>query len=89
MYRALEIISKVSDFIQKQLYKNSQKITSSNADVHFYDITNFYCETEEDDEITKTGILKEYRPSLIVEVVLFMNTKCDTISLLITFKRYS
>lgn len=73
-YRALEIISKESDFIQEQLYKNSQKIISRNTDVLYYDCTNFYFEIEEDDDFRKYGVSKENRPNPIVEMGLFMDT---------------
>ena len=40
--RALEIISKESDYIQSQLYNNSKKIIKRNNKVLFYDCTNFF-----------------------------------------------
>lgn len=72
-YRALEIISQEFDFIQEQLYKNSQKLVSRNTDVLYYDCTNFYFEIEEDDEFRKYGVSKENRPNPIVEMGLFMD----------------
>ena len=72
-YKALEIISQESDFIQEQLYKNFQKLVSRNTDVLYYDCTNFYFEIEEDDEFRKYGVSKENRPNPIVEMGLFMD----------------
>ena len=73
-YRALEIMSQESDFIQEQLYKNSQRIISRNTNVFYYDCTNFYFEIEEDDEFRKYVVSKENRPNPIVEMGLFMDT---------------
>lgn len=40
-YRALEVISKENDFIQSQLYKNSQDVIQRNSKILYYDCTNF------------------------------------------------
>ena len=40
--RALEIISKESDYIQSQLYINSNKIFKRNKKILYYDCTNFF-----------------------------------------------
>ena len=71
--RALEIISKESDFIQAELYKNSLKYSQRNDKVLFYDCTNYYFEIEEDDDFRKYGKNKENRPNPIVGMGLFMD----------------
>ena len=71
--RALEIISKESDFIQSELYKNSLKYSQRNDKVLFYDCTNYYFEIEEDDNFRKYGKNKENRPNPIVGMGLFMD----------------
>ena len=71
--RALEIISKESDFIQAELYKNSLKYSQRNDKVLFYDCTNYYFEIEEDDDFRKYGKSKENRPNPIVGMGLFMD----------------
>ena len=71
--RALEIISKESDFIQSELYKNSLKYSQRNDKVLFYDCTNYYFEIEEDDDFRKYGKNKENRPNPIVGMGLFMD----------------
>ena len=71
--RALEIISKESDFIQAELYKNSLKCSQRNDKVLFYDCTNYYFEIEEDDDFRKYGKSKENRPNPIVGMGLFMD----------------
>ena len=71
--RALEIISKESDFIQSELYKNTLKYAKRNDKVLFYDCTNYYFEIETEDDFRKYGKSKEHRPNPIVEMGLFMD----------------
>lgn len=72
-YRALAILSKESTRIQSQLYKNSQKVSSRNNRVLYYDCTNFFFEIEEEDKLRKYGKSKENRPNPIVQMGLFMD----------------
>ena len=71
--RALEVISKESDFIQSELYKNSLLYSKRNDKVLFYDCTNFYFEIEEEDNFRKYGKSKENRPNPIVGMGLFLD----------------
>ena len=73
IYRALEIISKESDFIQSELYKNSSKYCERNNRVLYYDCTNFFFEIEQEDDLRKYGVSKEHRPNPIVQMGLFMD----------------
>ena len=73
IYRALEVISKESDFIQSELYKNSSKYCERNNRVLYYDCTNFFFEIEQDDDFRKYGVSKEHRPNPIVQMGLFMD----------------
>ena len=71
--RALEVISKESDFIQSELYKNSLKYSERNHKILFYDCTNYYFEIEQNDDIRKYGKSKEHRPNPIIGMGLFMD----------------
>ena len=71
--RGLEVISKESDFIQSELYKNSLKYSKRNDKILFYDCTNYYFEIEEEDDFRKYGKSKEHRPNPIVSMGLFMD----------------
>jgi len=72
-YRALEVISKENDFIQSQLYKNSQDVIQRNSKILYYDCTNFFFEIEQEDGIRQYGHSKENRPNPIVQMGLFMD----------------
>ena len=71
--RALEIISKESDFIQATLYSNSCKYMKRNNKILYYDCTNFFFEINEEDDLRKYGNSKENRPNPIVQMGLFMD----------------
>jgi len=40
----------------------------------YYDVTNYYFEIDEQDELRKKGVSKEHRPNPIVQMGLFMDT---------------
>ena len=71
--RALEKVCLESDFIQSQLYNNSCNYKPRNNRILYYDLTNFFFEIEEEDELRKYGVSKEHRPNPIVQFGLFMD----------------
>ena len=62
-----------SDFIQEELYFNSNFVHPRNKKVLYYDCTNYYFEIEQDDDFRKYGKSKESRPNPIVTMGLFMD----------------
>lgn len=73
LYRALSVLAEESDFIQEELYKNSNFIHPLNSKILYYDCTNYYFEIEAEDDIKKYGKSKEHRPNPIVTMGLFMD----------------
>lgn len=73
MYRALEFLATEDDYIQSQLYANTQKFSQRNDRVLYYDCTNFFFEIEQEDNLRKYGASKEHRPNPIVEMGLLMD----------------
>lgn len=73
VYRALSVMAEESDFIQEELYKNSNFVHPRNKKVLYYDCTNYYFETEQEDELRRYGKSKEHRPNPIVTMGLFMD----------------
>ena len=73
IYRALDVISKESDFIQSWLYNHNKSVDIKNSNVLFYDCTNFYFEITEEDDLRKYGHSKENRPNPIVQLGMFMD----------------
>ena len=83
VYRALDIISKEKENIEKWCYEKSLKIIKNrNTKILYYDCTNYFFELELEDEdnlatgkkgLRKYGKNKENRPLPIVEMGLFID----------------
>ena len=73
VYRALSVLAEENDFIQSELYKNSQKVIERRNDILYYDCTNYYFELEEADELRRYGKSKQHQPLPIVGMGLFMD----------------
>ena len=81
IYRALTVLAEESDYIQAELYRNSNYIHKRNTRVlyydctnyYFYDCTNYYFEIEQERGDAKYGKNKENKPNPIVGMGLFMD----------------
>lgn len=83
--RALSVIAKEFDTIQAELYEFSKQVISRKTGILYYDCTNFYFETEEEDDISnedadkediaarKYGYSKQHQPSPLVQMGMFMD----------------
>ena len=83
--RALSVIAVEFDSIQSELYKFSSQVVRRKTGVLYYDCTNFYFETEQEDPVSnqeadgkdiaarKYGISKQHQPSPLVQMGLFMD----------------
>lgn len=74
IYRALEVLASESDFIQSKLYSNSLNVYNRKKGILYYDCTNFFFETEEEDGLKQYGVSKEHRPNPLVQMGLFMDS---------------
>lgn len=73
VYRALSVMAEESDYIQEELYRNSNFVHHRNTKILYYDCTNYYFEIEEESGDKKYGKNKEHRPNPIVTMGLFMD----------------
>lgn len=86
MYRSLSLLSGHINMIQAHMYRNSKKLLDRKERVLYFDCSNYYFETEENDvdridketgefmeALRKRGKSKEHRPSPIVQMGLFMD----------------
>jgi transposase len=73
IYRALSLLSKEMDIIQASVYKNSLKIGKRKDQVIYYDCTNYFFESEEENGLRQYGVSKEHRPNPIVQMGMFMD----------------
>ena len=72
IYRGLEYLAKEFDYIQEQLFDRSNKIINRDYKVIYYDCTNFFFYTLEN-EFQKNGISKQHQPYPLVQMGLFMD----------------
>lgn len=73
IYRGLSVLAQEMDYIQSEVYKNSNFVINRDNRVLYYDCTNFYFEIEQADEFRKYGKSKEHRPNPLVQMGLFMD----------------
>ena len=85
VYRSLDTFSLLSEEIQLQIHHSVTKSVGRTGALVFYDVTNYYFETDLDDEplemdgesipaFRNRGPRKEKRPNPIVQMGLFMDT---------------
>lgn len=85
VYLALGVMARESNYIQNEIYHNTQAVEKRNTGVVYYDSSNYYFEIEKDDKdrigrdgsvrlgLRKYGHSKENRPNPIVQCGLFMD----------------
>lgn len=72
IYRTLSYLSSEIDKIQEELFDYSNKVIDRNYQVIYYDCTNYFFYTEEDD-FKRYGISKQHQPLPLVQMGLFMD----------------
>ena len=73
IYRALSVLADECDYIQAELYRNSNFIHKRNTTILYYDCTNYYFEIEQERGDAKYGKCKENRPNPIIGMGMFMD----------------
>ena len=73
VYRALDVLGNECDFIQSEVYKNSHFLGTRNDRILYYDCSDYYFETEQEDGSKKYGKSKEHWPNPIIQMGLFMD----------------
>ena len=73
IYRALPVLAEESDYIQSQLYRNSNFIHKRDDHILYYDCTNYNFEIEPEDRSKKYRQSIENRSNPIIGMGLFMN----------------
>lgn len=74
VYRCLSFLNKQKDNLQLWMHKRIQEQYERNTSLVYYDVTNYYFEIDEQDEMRRKGVSKEHRPDPIVQMGLFMDT---------------
>ena len=84
IYRCLTFFHKHSKALQVWLNGRIKMLYGRDSTLVYYDVTNYYFEIDETDELRKKGVSKEHRPNPIVQMGLFM----DAAGLPITFQLF-
>lgn len=74
IYGFLSIIAKYADDLQIHLHDKIKQLYGRTTELVYYDVTNYYFEIDEQDEMKKRGVSKEHRPDPIIQMGLFMDT---------------
>lgn len=76
IYRALSVLAEENEYIQAEMYRNSNMIMKRDRNILYYDCSNYYFEIEQEDleGYRKYGKSKEHRPNPIVQMGLFMDS---------------
>ena len=74
IYNALTYIEPFKEQLQAYIYNHIQEQYKPNNDCIFYDVTNYYFEIDDNDDLRKKGVCKEHRPNPIIQMGLFMDS---------------
>ena len=84
VYDALTHFHEISDELVKHLHENVTKQYNRSTDLVYYDVTNYYFETDKADELRKKGLSKENKRKPIVQMGLLL----DRMGLPISYKLF-
>ena len=74
VYRTLDVLNECSEKIVNRMnLRISQSSFGRDDSLMFYDVTNYFFETEYGDDFRKKGVSKEHRPNPIVQMGLFID----------------
>jgi transposase len=75
IYKALDLYADHADAMLLAIHKRISKLHKRSTALVYYDVTNYYFETDRETSLLKKGVSKEHRPDPIVQMGLFMDEK--------------
>lgn len=76
VYRCLSQVAELENDLKLWLYETvTALIGKRNTEVCYYDVTNYYFEIDEADELRKKGVSKEHRPDPIIQMGLLTDAE--------------
>lgn len=75
VYRCLTFLNKHKENLQYWINNKIKELYGRDTSLIYYDVTNYYFETDKSDDFKKKGVCKEHRPNPIVQMGLFMDNK--------------
>lgn len=85
VYRCLSFLNKHKNNLQIWMNNKIKEHYGRDTSLIYYDVTNYYFESDVQDDFKKKGVSKEHRPNPIVQMGLFM----DNNGLPITYELFS
>ena len=80
VYRCLTFLNKHKETLQVWMNDNIKKQYGRDTSLIYYDVTNYYFETDEQTDLLRKGVSKEHRPNPIVQMGLFMDNNAIPIT---------
>lgn len=80
VYRCLSIFNKYKEDLQIWINDKIKENYGRDTSLIYYDVTNYYFETDDQDDFKKKGVCKEHRPNPIVQMGLFMDNNAIPIT---------
>jgi len=84
IYRTLSHVNKHIDKLQLWIHQNITNQYNRNTELVYYDVTNYYFESEKETNLKKKGYSKEHKKTPIIQMGLFM----DTLGIPIAYKLF-
>ena len=75
VYRCLTFFNKHKNNLQLWVNDKIKNLYGRDTSLIYYDVTNYYFETEKMDDFKRKGVSKEHRPNPIVQMGLFIDSK--------------
>ena len=75
VYRCLSFLDKHRETLQIWMNDRIKKNYGRDTSLIYYDVTNYYFETDEQNDFLHKGISKEHRPNPIIQMGLFMDNR--------------
>lgn len=74
VYRSLTFFNHKSKDLQLWINDRIKDKYGRDTSLVYYDVTNYYFEIDQEDELRRKGVSKEHRPNPIIQMGLFMDT---------------
>jgi hypothetical protein len=74
VYRCLSKVARLKQDIVLHLHKQMRDLFGRGDGIVYYDVTNYYFEIDEQDEMRKKGVSKEHRPDPIIQMGLLTDS---------------
>jgi len=75
MYRALSRFASFTDALQLWMHERVKANYGRDTSTSYYDVTNYYFEIDEQDDLRRKGVSKEHRPTPIIQMGLLMDNQ--------------